>query len=191
MKLTFRSGPDLKRGFTLIELMVVVIIIGIMSALIIPEMRGTYDDARLRASSRKLLDVFTLAYSRAVTYNQLCLFHLDRKTGRFRIDSPARRQSPGDDASPEKEIPGGEGEIDLGITVEIRKSGEQGSEPSGQEAPPNSAQEGPGSDDAISFNSDGTADEAEVVLRDRHGFRLALRINPTTARVHIVELERE
>ena len=31
----------------------------------------------------------------------------------------------------------------------------------------------------------------EILLRDRAGFRLALRINPTTARVRIIELERE
>ncbi|MDB6077847.1 MAG: hypothetical protein JWO82_1594, partial [Akkermansiaceae bacterium] len=36
---------------------------------------------------------------------------------------------------------------------------------------------------------DGTADAWEIHLRDRAGFQLALRINPITASVHIVELE--
>ena len=43
----------------------------------------------------------------------------------------------------------------------------------------------------IAFYPDGTADAARLMLRDREGFRLALRINPITARVHIVEMERE
>ena len=44
---------------------------------------------------------------------------------------------------------------------------------------------------AISFYSDGTADDREVVLRDQEGFGLALQINPITARVKIVELPRK
>jgi hypothetical protein len=43
----------------------------------------------------------------------------------------------------------------------------------------------------ILFNPDGTADAREIRLRDRDGFRLGLRINPVTARIHIVELPRE
>ena len=43
----------------------------------------------------------------------------------------------------------------------------------------------------ISFNPDGTADGVTVELRDRDGFGRALKINPTTARVSIVELKRE
>jgi hypothetical protein len=44
---------------------------------------------------------------------------------------------------------------------------------------------------AISFYPDGTADGGDITLRDREGFRLLLHINPVTARIHIVEMERE
>ena len=43
----------------------------------------------------------------------------------------------------------------------------------------------------ISFYPDGTADAGDILLRDREGFRLLLQINPVTARVHVVEMERE
>jgi hypothetical protein len=43
---------------------------------------------------------------------------------------------------------------------------------------------------AILFYPDGTAENREIVLEDKSGFRLALRLNPVTARVHIVEKER-
>ena len=46
-------------------------------------------------------------------------------------------------------------------------------------------------DETIGFYADGTADAREIQLEDRDGFRLVLRINPTTARVRIVELERK
>ena len=45
--------------------------------------------------------------------------------------------------------------------------------------------------DAISFYPDGTADAAMIILQDRAGFRLGLKLNPITARVHVFELERE
>ncbi len=43
----------------------------------------------------------------------------------------------------------------------------------------------------ISFYPDGTADAGDITLRDREGFRLLLHINPVTARIHVIEMERE
>ena len=44
---------------------------------------------------------------------------------------------------------------------------------------------------AIAFYPDGTADAGDFILRDADGFRLALHINPITARVHVVEMDHE
>src|SRR5207302_10357356 len=63
--------PRSRCGFTLIEMMVVVVLIGIVTAVIIPEMKGTYEDALLRSTSRELVSTFNVAYSRAVTLNQI------------------------------------------------------------------------------------------------------------------------
>jgi hypothetical protein len=48
----------------------------------------------------------------------------------------------------------------------------------------------PGQREAIVFYPDGTADRKEIVLTDREGFHLTLRINPLTARVELMEKER-
>jgi len=176
----------------MIELMVVIVLIGIMTAMILPEMKGTFEDALLRSETRKLADVFSLANSRAITLNQLQRVRIDAKSGHFSIESAAREPVK-DRKGAAAEIPGGEGTIDSRIAIEIHKvtddapaasgdgrtrSGGGSSEPEPRDA---------GNRATISFYPDGTAEEHEVELRDRQGFRLALHIAPVTARVRIVE----
>src|SRR5690348_9551182 len=78
------------RGFTLMEMVVVLALIAILAAAILPEMRGTYEDARLRSSSRELIDAMNLAYSRAVTLNQQHRVRFDINNGKYVIEKRAR-----------------------------------------------------------------------------------------------------
>src|SRR6185295_11839723 len=88
-----RRTKSARFGFTMIELMVVIVLIGIMTAMILPEMKGTYEDALLRSETRKLADVFSLANSRAITLNQLQRVRIDAKSGRFSVESGARESA--------------------------------------------------------------------------------------------------
>lgn len=187
------ANPDRKLGFTLIELMVVIALIGIMTAMILPEMKGTFEDARLRAASRELVNVFGAAYSRAISVNQVLRVRLDRKTGHYAIEKRVREGRGESHFVPAPEVPGGEGKLDTRISIEIRNPGEDPAEGAGEGV--RSVTEGnrrtPELEEAVVFYPDGTADSREIVLRDGDGFRLALRVNPVTARVHIVELARQ
>jgi len=173
--------------------MVVMVVMAIMAAMIIPEMKGTYEDALLRSASRELIGVFSLASSRAISLNQLLRVHLDPSTGRYAME---RKVNHGPDAgafAPVRDVPDGQGKLDARISIEIRKPSEDQSPAETSQTAPWDAPEKEGlqdQDQAIAFYPDGTAEAGEVLLRDRAGFRLVLRINPITARVRVLELDR-
>lgn len=183
------SSGDERKAFTLIELMVVLALIGMLSALIIPEMKGTFEDSLLRSTSRDLVNIFSIAASRAVSLNQLHRVRLDRSTGRYVIEKRLRETAQGDEFVPIK-ISESEGQLDARISIQIHKMEEPPAD-SSETAEPDHNFEGGQLVDSVSFYSDGTADRTELLLRDRQGFRLALVINPITSRVKILQLERE
>ena len=173
------------------ELMVVLVLIGIMTAMILPEMKGTYEEALLHSTCRELANVVGVAYSRAVTVHQPHRVRLDKITHHYSIERRVFGSHGQSSFAPVRDLPGGEGTLDARIAIELRKPGEDFSDPSDSFLASKEELAFREGDEAIVFYPDGTADAREIELKDREGFRLVLRINPTTARVQIMELERK
>jgi prepilin-type N-terminal cleavage/methylation domain-containing protein len=177
-------------AFTLIELMVVIALISITAAMIIPEMKGSYEATLLRSASRELIDAFSTANSQAISLNQAHRVRIDEKTGHYVVEK-AMTQRIGDTVfSPVKDLAGGEGQVSDHITVQVRALRQPGA--SGDESELLSMQAGeagaPSAQNSLTFHPDGTTDNKEILLKDRQGFGLVLRLNPVTARVRITEL---
>ena len=77
----FRSG----RGFTLLEIMVVLIIVGLMVALVPPLFSGAVSGTKVKGSARDLVVALRETRSKAIIHNNEQLVHLDLETPRYRI----------------------------------------------------------------------------------------------------------
>ncbi|MDB6028521.1 MAG: Tfp pilus assembly protein FimT [Verrucomicrobiales bacterium] len=170
-------------AFTLMELMVVIALIAIMTAVIVPEMKGTFEDALLRSTARDLVSAVELANSRAVSGNQSHRLRIDSRSHQFTIEKQVPNGSP-DEFIPLEDVIGCQGKLDERIVIESRER--QTSDE--RERPDANLSSSP---DGILFQSDGTAEARDLVLEDRTGHFLTLRINPITSRVRILAGKQE
>ncbi len=61
-----------RKGITLIELMAIVVIIGIVSAMAVPRFSRTINRLKFRTSARNIVSKMRLARSNAITHKQQC-----------------------------------------------------------------------------------------------------------------------
>lgn len=190
--------PRSESAFTLVELTVVIVLVAILSALILPEMAGTYADAKLKSTARRLLALCSFASSQAVSYNQTQRIRFDQTTRQFRLLAASRSDegtknrrssTPGDIET--------QGQWDPSIRLRIQDAAGAPSpdqtdthdSPSARgsaKSPTSGTKEG----NVLVFFADGTALARQVSLEDEGGFRLILDINALTSRVRIADTRR-
>jgi prepilin-type N-terminal cleavage/methylation domain-containing protein len=198
-----RKGAGSRGGaFTLVELMIVLTILAILGATIVPQFASTYQDVVLRAAGRELVAALNLSYSLAVSRQVRHRLLFDTASGRWRVESVVGESGESGAASysPVTDVPRASGRIDPKVKVRIVEPADPlrpGSRETRSTAGARPAAEDRNRDrsasppEVILFRPDGTADPREIVLRDRAGFGIALRVDAVTARVRILALERE
>src|SRR5687768_16918548 len=105
-----------ERAFTLVELMVVLLLIGIFTGVMLAEMRGTFADALLRSGARDIMSGLSLASSKAVSLNQAHVFEWNGATNKFRVRPLAKARGEGEE---ERELSETKS-VDERLTIEIR-----------------------------------------------------------------------
>lgn len=75
-----------RRGITLLELSIVIVILGVMMAFSIPNMRGMNDKNKLISSTRQLVGLIRYARAEAITREYETEIRIDVEKGRFRLD---------------------------------------------------------------------------------------------------------
>lgn len=82
------NPPSRQRAFTLIEILVVVVILGIASAVILPSI-SSRDDLKVAAAARIVMSDLIFAQNRAITTQQLCYIQFDKVAGKYTLLSSA------------------------------------------------------------------------------------------------------
>lgn len=97
MRLKSLTYPARRAGFTLAELTIVLVLIGIVLSVVLPRISGFDDNERLRRSVRRLAGQSVEAFSQAVTKSRPWFFCLDLDQGETWLSTvlPGREGRPG------------------------------------------------------------------------------------------------
>jgi len=90
------QGINSSRGFSLLEIMVVMVIAGLMIALVPPLFSGAVSGTKLKGSARDLAIVLRETRSQAIIRNAEQLVHLDLETPRYRVGNGKPQALPED-----------------------------------------------------------------------------------------------
>ncbi len=90
---TVRPAPA---GFTLIEIIIVLVVAGLLLALVPPRLSGVLASAEVRSAARELASALRYARSRAVTAHAEVLLTVDTERRRYRLSGSRWRSLPDD-----------------------------------------------------------------------------------------------
>ncbi|TFG60042.1 MAG: type II secretion system protein GspH, partial [Deltaproteobacteria bacterium] len=85
-----RNTRSAARGFTLLELIVVLFLAGLVAALVAPSFSGTLESSRLRSGAAGVRATLTLARTLAASGSRLRSVVFDIERGEYVVDGEAR-----------------------------------------------------------------------------------------------------
>ncbi len=190
------GGGSWNSGFTLVELMVVIVVLAVVAATVLPQFSGTRQTLLLQDCGRRIAASIQLARSQAITQGRRIRWRLNTSEKRYWLEAESDNVTgPGFETL--ESIPGWKGEIPPTVNAQVMEDrAGDGGESGAREAPPQANQGRPAAGGGrglaeIVFEPDGTTERRQVVLHDTDGFALALRLNPLTSRLRVLDLGRQ
>jgi len=88
MNRPWRQSLSVERqaGFTLLELLVVLVLLGIIAVLVAPGLGGSLDNAKLKTASRELLAALRVQRSAAITQGRIITLSFVADESSYRVD---------------------------------------------------------------------------------------------------------
>ena len=186
----------LRRGFTLIELMVVLTILVLLAGLVAPSFTRQYHEAKLRSTVRDLVALMQYARSQAVVEGTTYRLNIDRDGGRVWV---TYYETESEDASGESEPRFVEDETILGASRKLPDGVTIGEVQLGDEALAQLSDEALEQINALSnrlneegtpfiaFAPSGTTDGGRILLENEYEDRLAVTLDAITGRTEVLE----
>lgn len=184
-----------RRGFTLIELMVVLTILVLLAGLTAPSFVRQYYEAKLRASARDLVALMQYARSQAVVEGTTYRLNVDRDGGRVWI---TYYQGESDETGADEpryvedeSVLGASRKLPEGVTIRELQLGDEAlaqlSDEALEEINALQAQLNDEGTPFISFGPRGTTDGARILLENDYGDRLGVSLDAITGRARVIE----
>lgn len=142
------------RGFTLLEMVMVLVLAGILAALVAPSVSRTLESSRLRGGAAELRATLSLARTLSASAGQARSVLFDLESGEYGIAGESRRRL----------LPEGVSFRSVRVGDALAEAGR----PPGRDAP------------RVRFFPDGSAEETEVVLTSAGGGMQRVTVDPMT-----------
>jgi prepilin-type N-terminal cleavage/methylation domain-containing protein len=156
------------RGFTTIELLVVLVVLVIMSTVVMVSMQPALDDARSRSGYRMVASAFNYARSYAITHRTQTRVTFDSDGTGIGVEALITDQNGEQDMMPLTTQSGRHRGLPAGLTVErVEKPGV------------------PEEERYVAFSQLGQAEEAVIMLLDARGKGKAIVVDPVTGHCRI------
>jgi len=160
------------RGFTLIELMVVLTIMGITAFLVFPKVEGAFSSVYLRSSARRLVGMIRYAQNQAMTTGQEYRVYYDLDKEDYWISEEEK----GDFRKIKTDL-GGERRLLPGVIFEDVVTPGKGKQTAGSAY--------------TEFSPQGGVERTTLHLRDRKGEQISLSLRGLAGKVEIADGYRE
>lgn len=169
---------DLRQGFTLIELIVIMVIIGIMTVLALPYFSGLFYETKLSSTVQDIVKTFSYAHYRAVNEGLNCYVSFDLDKRRYWLSEEKRSGNAYEDEEEKGKELFKVGNVryltsGIGISAIVTAGGMRAT----------------GGQQRIIFRPDGTSGESLLYLKDKKGNIYTILLVGTTSQVKTFDYE--